>query len=196
MFLEFTDPTSRTTSGGIKIGIHGIKLGKFRLDLPGWAGVFSDLVKQGHAPGDAALAATSDQVRQNPGALQAALFGTGHDPNKFWDLFAAILQGNSGALTSADAANNAVMEAEDGSRTSTGPLLLVGAIAVLMLLGGGFKRFLGGGRSGGRRRSFRRSRGRGRIRSRGRRISFSRRPRRSFSRRPRRVRRFSRRRFR
>lgn len=156
MFLEFTDPTSRSTSGGIKIGIHGIKVGKFRMDLPSWAGVFSDLVTQGHQPGDAALAATAEQVRQNPAALQAGLFGSGHDPNKFWDLLAAIFAApNSGALTSSDAANAAVMQAEDGSRTSTGPLLLVGGIVALLFVSGGFKRFLGGG-SRGRRRSFKR----------------------------------------
>lgn len=168
MFIEFTDATSRNTSGGIKIGIHGIKLGKFRLDLPGWAGVFSDLVKSGHQPGDAALAATSEQVRQNPAALQAALFGSGHDPNKFWDLLSAIFERDSGTLGSADAANNAVMLAEDGSRTSAGPLLLVAGIAVLVLLTGGLKRFIGGGskRGGFRRGRPRRSkRGRARRRS-------------------------------
>lgn len=159
MFIEFTDAASRTTSGGIKIGIHGIKLGKFRIDLPGWAGVFSDLVKAGHAPGDAALAATSEQVKANPAALQAALFGQGRDPNKFWDLLTAIFGENPQALQNADAANTAVMQAEDGSKTSAGPLLLIGAVMALMFLGGGFKRFTGGGRSGGRRtRSFRRSR--------------------------------------
>lgn len=185
MFLEFTDPTSRSTSGGIKIGIHGIKVGKFRMDLPSWAGVFSDLVTQGHQPGDAALAATAEQVRQNPAALQAGLFGSGHDPNKFWDLLAAIFAApNSGALTSSDAANAAVMQAEDGSRTSTGPLLLVGGIVALLFVSGGFKRFLGGVRFGGGRR--RRSRRRGRIRGR-RRLTF-RRPRRG-------RRRFARRRF-